>query len=180
MRGGFCMFHQINGMIRFARDWEAQWEIIREYVREFVQQLEDVRVVGCVRVLDRFGNRLAMDDAILGEVHQAFNLGPVMRGGFHESCHIHIRGGKETRITRGKDGEAGGYVRGMEVGKEKGCSGWAISTGNEIGAKDMGCVSFMNQIFATSPQNVRLKAVEERHAQDKGHTSGEDNKSHTR
>ena len=32
------MFHQINGMIGFARNGEAQWEIIREYVREFVQQ----------------------------------------------------------------------------------------------------------------------------------------------
>ena len=117
MRGGFGMFHQINGMIGFARNWEAQWEIIREYVREFVQQLEDVRVVGCLRVLDRFEHRLAMDDAILGNVHQAFNLGPVMRGGFHESCHIHIRGGKETSITRGKDGEAGDTFAGGRLGR---------------------------------------------------------------
>ena len=124
MRGGFVMFHQINGMIGFATNWEAQWEIISEYVREFVQQLEDVRVVGCRRVLDRFGNRLAMDDSILGEVHKAFNLSPVMRGGFHESCHINICGGKETSITRGKDGGARGYIRGREVGKEKGCSNW--------------------------------------------------------
>ena len=29
-------------------------------------------------------------------------------------------------------------------------------------------------------KDERLKAVEDRHAQDKGHTSGEDNKSHTR
>ena len=32
------MFHQINGMIRFARNWKAQNEIIGEYVCEFVQQ----------------------------------------------------------------------------------------------------------------------------------------------
>ena len=65
-------------------------------------------MVGCLRVLDRFGNRLAMDDSILDEVHQAFNLGPVLRGWFHESSNIHIRGGKETSITRGKDGVARG------------------------------------------------------------------------
>ena len=64
-----------------------------------------------------------------------------------------------------------GYVPGMEVGKEKWCSRWAISTGKELCAEDMGFVSFMNQIFATSPHNVRFKAVEERHAQGKGHTS---------
>ena len=62
------MFHQINKMIGFARNVEAQREIIGEYVREVVQQLEDVRVRGCLRVCDRLGDRFALDYAILGEI----------------------------------------------------------------------------------------------------------------
>ena len=120
MRGWFCMFHQINKMIGFARNVEAQREIIGEYVREVVQQLEDVRVGGCLRVCDRLGDRFALDYAILGEICQALNLGPVLRGVFHNRSDIHIRGGKETSIHRGKNGEARGYIRGRKVGKEKG------------------------------------------------------------
>ena len=78
MRGVFCMFHQINGMIGFARKGEAQREIIVEYVLKFVQQLENFGVGGYFRVLDRLGNRLAIDYTILGEVYQAFNLDPVL------------------------------------------------------------------------------------------------------
>ena len=85
------MFHQINEMIGFARNWEVQRDIIMEYARKFVKQLNDVGFGGCLRVPDRLGNRLAIDYTIFGEVHQAFNLGPVMRGGFHESSNIHIR-----------------------------------------------------------------------------------------
>ena len=72
---------------------------------------------GCLRVLYRIGTYLAIDDAILAEVHQAFNLGPVLRGWFHESSNIHIRGGKETSITRGRDIEGCGYMRWRKVGK---------------------------------------------------------------
>ena len=53
MRVGFCMFHQINGMIGFARNWEDQSECIGEYVREVVQQIENVVVEVCLRVIDR-------------------------------------------------------------------------------------------------------------------------------
>jgi len=42
--------------------------------------------------------------------------------------------------------------------------------GKEICAKDIRSASVINQIFATSPRNVRLTDVEEWHAQDKGHT----------
>jgi len=59
MRGGFSIFHQINGMIGFARNWVAKMEIIGEYVRYFVQQFQNLRVEGTLRVLDRLGNRLA-------------------------------------------------------------------------------------------------------------------------
>ena len=59
MRGGFCMFNQINGMIGFARNWEAQMEMIGEYVRKVAQQLEYVRVRVCLSVLDGLGDRFA-------------------------------------------------------------------------------------------------------------------------
>ena len=68
------MFHQMNGMIGFSSNREAQRDIIVEYVRKFVQQVENVSVGGCLRVVYRLGNRLAINYAILGEVHQAFNL----------------------------------------------------------------------------------------------------------
>ena len=94
------MFHQVNGTIGFVMNWEAQREMIGEYLRKVVQQLEDVRVGWCLRVLDGLGNRIAIDYAILGEVHQVLHLGPVLRRRFHQSSNIHIRDGKETSITR--------------------------------------------------------------------------------
>jgi len=45
------MFNQINGMIGFTRNLEAQREIIGEYVRNVVQQLEDVQVGVCISVV---------------------------------------------------------------------------------------------------------------------------------
>ena len=146
-------------------------DIIGKYVRKAVQQLENVRMGGCIRVLDRLGNRFAIDYAISGEINQAFNLGPVLPGGFHNSSGIHIRVVKETSITRVKNMESRGYIRGSKFCKENWCSRRAIGTIKEICAEDMGCASFINQVFATSRHNVRFKAVDEGHAQNKGHTS---------
>ena len=94
--------------------------MIGEYLRKVVQQLDDVRVGWCLRVLDGLGDCFSIDYAILGEVHQVFNIGHALRGGFHNLHGIHIRGGKETSITSGKNREESGYIRWRKVGKEKG------------------------------------------------------------
>ena len=114
------MFHQVNGMIGFASNSDAQREMILEYVRKVLQQHEDVRVGGCISVLDGLGDRFTIDYAILGEVYQAFNLCPVLRVGFNNSRGIHIRGGRETRITRWNKMEARGICAGGRLVRRSG------------------------------------------------------------
>ena len=70
----------------------------------------------CLRAWDRF----AIDYAILGEVHQAFNLGPVLRGGFPNSADIHIHGVNKQASPEGMIGRQGDMFAGGRLVRRRG------------------------------------------------------------
>lgn len=69
-------------------------EGICECVRKVVQQRENVVVRRSLRIRDWHVYDTAIDHAILRDIHQAFNLGPVLRGWFHSLWHPHSRHGQ--------------------------------------------------------------------------------------
>ena len=77
---------------------------------------------GCLRVLYRIGNYLAIDDAILAEVHQAFSLGPVLREGSARVVTSTFAAVKKQASPEGMIGRQGDTFAGWRFVKRRGAA----------------------------------------------------------